>query len=78
MDTFARGLRAAAKLVDDGVLAGAVKDRYASYDSGLGAKIERGESSLEELEVCVCMWRVCVCVCVWMGCISVYSMCVEG
>ena len=74
MDTFARGLRAAAKLVDDGVLAGAVKDRYASYDSGLGAKIERGESSLEELEVRVCVWRVCVCV--WRVCVCVRGGCV--
>ncbi len=27
------------------------KDRYSSYDSGMGAKIEQGETSFEELEV---------------------------
>ena len=51
MDTFARGLRNAVKLMDEGVLTGAVKQRYSSYDSGIGAKIEKGETSLEELEV---------------------------
>ncbi len=55
MDTFARGLRAADKILDEGVIAGAVKERYSSYDSGLGAKIEKGETSLEEMEVCVCI-----------------------
>ena len=51
MDTFARGFRNAVKLVDEGVLTGAVKERYSSYDSGIGAKIEKGETNLEELEV---------------------------
>lgn len=48
---FARGLRAAAKILDEGVLSGAVKERYSSYDSGIGAKIEKGEATLEEMEV---------------------------
>ncbi len=62
MDTFARGLRAADKILDEGVIAGAVKERYSSYDSGLGAKIEKGETSLEEMEVCVCVsvWQVTI------------------
>ena len=98
MDTFARGLKSAACIVDDGVLNGCVKvlsysaesdkelhyllgyrclpgsqlcacnimytsvlvhyiflqDRYKSYDSGIGAKIEQGETSFEELEVSIC------------------------
>ncbi len=52
MDTFARGLLAADKILEDGVMAGAVKERYSSFDSGVGAKIEKGEASLEEMEVC--------------------------
>ena len=28
-----------------------LQERYKSYDSGIGAKIERGETSFEQLEV---------------------------
>ena len=51
MDTFARGLLAAHKLLDDGVLPELVKEHYSSYDSGIGAKIENGTTNFEELEV---------------------------
>ena len=51
MDTFARGLRCASKLLDDGVLPVLVKNRYSSFDSGIGAKIENGTTNFEELEV---------------------------
>ena len=51
MDTFARGLRSAAKLISDNKFAAAVKSRYSSYDGGIGEKIDKGETSLEELEV---------------------------
>jgi xylose isomerase len=50
MDAFARGLKMAAKIRADGVLADFVQKRYASWDSGLGARIEKGEASFEELE----------------------------
>ena len=40
MDTFARGLRIAAKIREDGVLPGMVKDRYSSFDSDFGKKLE--------------------------------------
>jgi xylose isomerase len=50
MDTFARGLKIAAAIRADGRLADFVKRRYASWDSPLGAKIERGGASLAELE----------------------------
>ncbi|CAL1540062.1 unnamed protein product [Lymnaea stagnalis] len=50
MDTFARGLKAAAKILDDGVISQAVQERYSSYKTGIGAKIEEGTTSLEELE----------------------------
>ena len=46
MDCYARGLRAAAKLIADGKLDGIVKKRYASFDSGLGAKFANGKASL--------------------------------
>lgn len=51
MDTFARALLAAAEILKEGVLPGAVAKRYSSYDSGIGKKIDQGETSFEELEV---------------------------
>ncbi len=50
MDTFARGLVNASKMVEDGVLGGWIKNRYSSYDSGIGAKIEAGTTNFKELE----------------------------
>lgn len=51
MDAFARGLRNAARMQHEGVMSKAKADRYKSYKSGIGAKIEAGSTSLEELEV---------------------------
>jgi xylose isomerase len=50
MDAFARGLKIAAALRADGRLAQLVQNRYASWDSGLGAEIEAGKLGLRELE----------------------------
>jgi xylose isomerase len=50
MDAFARGLKIAAAIRKDGRLAEFVKQRYASWDSGIGAKIESGKASLKEIE----------------------------
>jgi xylose isomerase len=50
MDAFARGLKIAAAIRQDGRLAEFVKQRYASWDSGIGAKIEAGTASLREIE----------------------------
>ncbi|MDB6056113.1 MAG: xylose isomerase [Verrucomicrobiales bacterium] len=50
MDAFARGLKTAAAIRKDGRLAEFVKERYSSWDSGIGAKIEAGKSSFKELE----------------------------
>jgi len=50
MDTFARGLKIAAALRADGRVEDFVKKRYATWDSDLGAKIERGQATLGELE----------------------------
>ena len=50
MDTFARGLIIADRIVADGVLDTFVKERYASYETGIGAKIVKGEVGFEALE----------------------------
>lgn len=50
MDTFARGLKIAASLRADGVLDELIRRRYASYDDGLGKRIEAGETDFAELE----------------------------
>jgi xylose isomerase len=49
MDAFARGLKAAAAIRADGRIAEFVAKRYSSWNSGIGAKIEAKQSSLEEL-----------------------------
>ena len=51
MDAFARGLRNVSRMQHEGVLNKAKTERYKSYKSGIGAKIEAGTTSLEELEV---------------------------
>jgi xylose isomerase len=50
MDAFARGLKIAAAIRADGRLAQMVKDRYSSWDSGIGASIEAGKESFASLE----------------------------
>ncbi|MGL4554150.1 MAG: xylose isomerase [Gemmataceae bacterium] len=50
MDAFAKGLKVAAKMRADGVLSDFVAKRYASWDGGIGAKIEAGQATLEDLE----------------------------
>jgi xylose isomerase len=50
MDAFARGLKIAAAIRKDGRLTEFIRERYQSWDSGLGREIEAGKSSLEALE----------------------------
>jgi xylose isomerase len=50
MDAFARGLKNAAKMIEDGRFAKVVKDRYAGWDAEFGRKVEKGELGFEELE----------------------------
>jgi xylose isomerase len=50
MDAFARGLKIAAKMLDDGKFEAAVKERYAGWDKGLGKKIQKGQVGFDELE----------------------------
>jgi xylose isomerase len=50
MDAFARGLKIASAIRQDGRLATLVKERYRSFDSGIGEKIEAGRVSFDDLE----------------------------
>ncbi len=50
MDTFALGLKAAAKLLQEGTLEDLLKERYRSFDSGIGKEIEEGRASFKSLE----------------------------
>lgn len=49
MDTFAKGLLAADKLLQDGVLEDFIAERYSSYKSGIGKKIVENGTDFEEL-----------------------------
>lgn len=49
MDAFAKGLKIAAAIRAEGELAKIVKDRYASWDSGIGAEIESGKANFKTL-----------------------------
>jgi len=49
MDAFARGLIVADKLIKQTNFRKMRKERYASFDSGEGARFEKGELRLEEL-----------------------------
>lgn len=50
MDTMALGFKIAHKLIEDGRIDKFVEDRYASYKSGIGAKILSGEADFVALE----------------------------
>ena len=50
MDAFAHGLKIAAAIRKDGLLSDFIKQRYASWDTGIGADIEKGKATFEELE----------------------------
>ncbi|MCP4752359.1 MAG: xylose isomerase, partial [Proteobacteria bacterium] len=53
MDTYARGLIIARKIIDDGVLSEFVNKRYSGYEKGIGRKIGSGDTSFDELEAYV-------------------------
>src|SRR3954469_24375435 len=50
MDAFARGLKIAAAIRADGRLADFIKQRYASWDNGLGGRIEQSKETFASLE----------------------------
>jgi xylose isomerase len=51
MDAFARGLKIAAAIRAEGQLAALLKQRYASWDRGIGATIEAGKADFKSLEI---------------------------
>jgi xylose isomerase len=53
MDTFARGLITAQKILDDGLLTQFIDQRYASYQTELGQRILGGKTDFDELEAWV-------------------------
>lgn len=50
MDAFARGLKGAARMIEDGTFDKAVEARYEGWSSDLGRKIEARQVGFEELE----------------------------
>ncbi|HZL89240.1 MAG TPA: xylose isomerase [Pirellulaceae bacterium] len=50
MDAFAKGLKIAAAIRADGEFERFVKERYASFDSGIGGDIENGKTDFARLE----------------------------
>lgn len=50
MDAFARGLKIAAAIRADGQLDKHLKERYSTWDSGIGAEIEAGNHNFASLE----------------------------
>ncbi|MGL6073375.1 MAG: xylose isomerase [Fimbriiglobus sp.] len=50
VDAFAHGLKIAAAMRKDGVLENIVKDRYASWETGIGQQIQSGMANFDMLE----------------------------
>ena len=49
-DCFAKGLRIAARVINDGVINNMLDKRYATFNNGFGKRIEEGQVSLEDCE----------------------------
>ena len=50
MDSFAKGLKAAQKIYDNGVLDRFVEERYSSFEQGIGKEITEGRADFKSLE----------------------------
>ncbi|TVR14229.1 MAG: xylose isomerase [Planctomycetota bacterium] len=50
IDTIARAFRIAGSMLEDGVFDKNLKDRYRSYDSGIGKQIENGKADFSSLQ----------------------------
>jgi len=50
IDTYAKGLKVAAKLIEDKFFENIIDDRYSTFKSGIGLDIVAGKTSLRELE----------------------------
>ncbi len=59
MDTFALGLLNAAAIIEDGRIDEFVKARYATFNEGIGAKINAKEATLEECAAYALEKKVC-------------------
>ncbi|RCX18203.1 D-xylose isomerase [Fontibacillus phaseoli] len=51
MDTFAKGLKVAAKMKEEKFIDGLLEERYSSFKSGIGADILSGKANFKSLEV---------------------------
>lgn len=49
MDTMARGLRSAARLMKDGTFDQMIAERYKGFSSGIGKRFAEGKASLADL-----------------------------
>ncbi|MFC1584653.1 xylose isomerase [Fibrobacterota bacterium] len=49
MDVYARGLKTAARIIEEGIFSDFQNRRYSSYDTDIGAKIEAGTTNFSEL-----------------------------
>ncbi len=49
MDTFALGLIKAARIIEDGRIESFIKERYSSFETGIGKRIRQGKTTLQEL-----------------------------
>jgi xylose isomerase len=50
MDSFAKGLKVAQKMLEDGILEEFISERYKSYDKGIGKKIMDRKVDFKSLE----------------------------
>lgn len=50
MDCYARALRNAARMLSDGFFARSIQQRYSTYKSGFGERIEKGACSFDDCE----------------------------
>jgi xylose isomerase len=50
MDAFARGLKIASRIIEDGKIDNFIAERYRSYSEGIGKKIVEGSVGFRELE----------------------------
>ena len=63
MDTFALGLIKAAEIIENQIIDGVIKEKYASFDSELGHKIRSGNISLTQLSKIACDKKTCMTPC---------------
>jgi len=49
MDTYAKGLKVAAKLIEDRAFEKVIEERYSSFSEGIGADVVAGKTTLASL-----------------------------